>query len=147
MTKTTGTRGIELIKQFEGLELKAYMCPANVATIGYGTTRIKGQPVQMGTTITESHAITLLKTDLSTFEQAVNRNVSVPLTQNQFDALVSWTYNLGETNLRNSTLLRKLNARDYAGAADEFPRWNKSGGKELAGLTRRRAAEREMFLS
>jgi lysozyme len=147
MTKTTGSKGTELIKQFEGLKLNAYMCPANVPTIGYGTTRINGKPVQLGTTITESRAVELLKTDLSIFEQAVNRNVSVPLTQNQFDALVSWTYNLGETNLRSSTLLRKLNARDYAGAADEFLRWNKSGGKELAGLTRRRAAERVLFLS
>ena len=71
----------------------------------------------------------------------------MPVTQNQFDALVSFTYNLGAGNLRSSTLLKKLNAGDYAGAADEFPKWNKAGGKELAGLTRRRNAERDLFLS
>jgi len=147
MSKTTGTKGIELIKSFEGLKLNAYICPAGVPTIGYGTTRVNGQPVQMGSVITESQASGYLKSDLQQFESAVNAAVKVPLTQNQFDALVSFTYNLGAGNLRSSTLLKKLNASDYAGAADEFPKWNKAGGKELAGLTRRRNAERDLFLS
>jgi len=147
MSKTTGTKGIELIKSFEGLKLNAYICPAGVPTIGYGTTRVNGQPVQMGSVITESQASGYLKSDLQQFESAVNAAVKVPLTQNQFDALVSFTYNLGAGNLRSSTLLKKLNASDYAGAADEFPKWNKAGGKELAGLTRRRNAERDLCLS
>ena len=147
MSKTTGEKGLALIKQFEGLRLDAYICPAGVPTIGYGTTKVNGQAVKVPSTITESQANDYLKSDVKTFEQAVNSAVTVPVTQNQFDALVSFTYNLGPGNLRSSTLLKKLNAADYAGAADEFPKWNKSGGKELAGLTRRRNAERDLFLS
>ena len=147
MTKTTGEKGLALIKQFEGLRLDAYICPAGVPTIGYGTTKVNGQSVKVPSTITESQANNYLQSDVKTFEQAVNSAVTVPVTQNQFDALVSFTYNLGPGNLRSSTLLKKLNAKDYAGAADEFPKWNKSGGKELAGLTRRRNAERDLFLS
>ncbi len=147
MSKTTGEKGLALIKQFEGLRLDAYICPAGVPTIGYGTTKVNGQAVKVPSTITESQANDYLKSDVKTFEQAVNSAVTVPVTQNQFDALVSFTYNLGPGNLRSSTLLKKLNAKDYAGAADEFPKWNKSGGKELAGLTRRRNAERDLFLS
>lgn len=147
MSKTTGEKGLALIKNFEGLRLDAYICPAGVPTIGYGTTKVNGQAVKVPSTITESQANDYLKSDVKTFEQAVNSAVTVPVTQNQFDALVSFTYNLGPGNLRSSTLLKKLNAKDYAGAADEFPKWNKSGGKELAGLTRRRNAERDLFLS
>ena len=147
MSKTTGEKGLSLIKSFEGLKLDSYICPAGVPTIGYGTTKINGQAVKVPSTITESQANEFLQTDVKTFEQAVNSAVTVPITQNQFDALVSFTYNLGPGNLRSSTLLKKLNAKDYAGAADEFPKWNKSGGKELAGLTRRRNAERDLFLS
>lgn len=147
MSHTTGDKGIDLIKSFEGLKLNAYICPAGIPTIGYGTTRVNGQTVQMGSIITESQAVGYLKADLQQFESAVNGAVKVPVTQNQFDALVSFTYNLGAGNLRSSTLLKKLNAGDYAGAADEFPKWNKAGGKELAGLTRRRNAERDLFLS
>lgn len=147
MSHTTGSKGIDLIKSFEGLKLNAYICPAGIPTIGYGTTRVNSQPVQMGSVITESQAVDYLKADLQQFESAVNGAVKVPVTQNQFDALVSFTYNLGAGNLRSSTLLKKLNAGDYAGAADEFPKWNKAGGKELAGLTRRRNAERDLFLS
>jgi GH24 family phage-related lysozyme (muramidase) len=147
MNKTTGEKGLSLIKSFEGLRLDAYICPAGVATIGYGTTKINSQAVKVPSVITESQANDYLKTDVKAFEQSVNSAVSVPVTQNQFDALVSFTYNLGAGNLRSSTLLKKLNAGDYAGAADEFPKWNKAGGKELAGLTRRRNAERDLFLS
>jgi lysozyme len=147
MSHITGQKGLDLIKSFEGLRLDAYICPAGVPTIGYGTTKVNGQSIKVPSTITESQANDYLKSDVKSFEQAVNSAVSVPVTQNQFDALVSFTYNLGPGNLRSSTLLKKLNARDYAGAADEFPKWNKSGGKELAGLTRRRNAERDLFLS
>ncbi|WP_347252921.1 lysozyme [Leminorella grimontii] len=139
----TSQKGIDLIKTFEGCELKAYLCPAGVWTIGYGHT--KG--VKRGDEITATQAECYLRGDLVSFEADVNRLVRVPLTQGQFDALVSFAYNCGSRALSTSTLLRKLNARDYSSAADEFSRWNKAGGKELPGLTRRRAAERDLFLS
>lgn len=137
-------KGINLIKQFEGLELKAYKDSVGVLTIGYGST---GPHVTVGMTITESQAETLLKKDLSRFEKGVDDLVTVPLNQNQFDALVSFSFNLGLGNLKSSTLLRKLNSLDYIGAANEIPRWDKAGGKVLKGLTRRRLAEKELFLS
>ncbi len=137
-------KGINLIKQFEGLELKAYKDSVGVLTIGYGST---GPHVTVGMTITESQAETLLKKDLSRFEKGVDDLVTVPLNQNQFDALVSFSFNLGLGNLKSSTLLRKLNSLDYIGAANEIPRWDKAGGKILKGLTRRRLAEKELFLS
>ena len=117
-------------------------------TIGYGSTRYEdGTRVTMkDKAITQAQAKTLFMNTLTTYEAAVNRNVKVPISQNQFDSLVSFTYNLGEENLRTSTLLRKLNVRDYKGAADQFPRWNKAAGRVLNGLVRRRAAERELFL-
>lgn len=136
-------RGIDLIKIFEGLYLEAYKCPAGVWTIGWGTT--KG--VTPGMKITKEKAEKLLKADLVKFEQAVERNVKVPINQNIFDSLVSFTYNLGEGNLKSSTLLRKLNSKDYYGASQEFQRWNKAGGKVLNGLIRRREAERDLFNS
>lgn len=98
-------------------------------------------------TIKQETAERLLKTGLVSYESDVSRTVKVGLTQGQFDATVSFTYNLGAGSLSTSTLLRKLNAGDYAGAADEFLRWNKAGGKVLNGLTRRREAERALFLS
>lgn len=98
-------------------------------------------------TIDQQTADRLLKTGLVGYENDVLKVVRVKLTQGQFDALVSFTYNLGARSLSTSTLLRKLNAGDYAGAADEFLRWNKAGGKVLNGLTRRREAERALFLS
>ena len=137
-------KGINLIKVFEGLSLKAYKDSVGVITIGYGST---GPHVSMGQTITEAQAESLLKSDLSRFEKGVSDLVPVPLNQNQFDALVSFSFNLGLGNLKSSTLLRKLNSLDYSGASKEFERWNKAGGKVLAGLTRRRIAERDLFLS
>lgn len=133
--------GLDLIKQFEGLYLKAYRCPAGVPTIGYGHTA----GVAMGQTITQQQADDYLRRDVRQFERAVERLVSVPLTQGQFDALVSFAFNLGEGALAQSTLLRLLNAGDYAGAAAQFDRWNKAGGRVLPGLVRRRAAERALF--
>ena len=137
--------GLALLKEFEGCKLTAYPDPATGGdpwTIGYGST---GPHVKRGVTITQAEAERLLLADLDRFEQAVTRYVTVPLTQNQFDALVSFTYNCGQGSLQTSTLLRKLNAGDYAGAQGQFARWNRAGGKEMAGLTRRRAAEAELF--
>ncbi|WP_104097390.1 lysozyme [Stutzerimonas kunmingensis] len=136
-------KGLDLIKSFEGLRLSAYKCPADVWTIGYGATA----GVKAGQTITKERAEELLREDVKRFEGYVERLVKVPLTQGQHDALTSFVYNLGAGNLSNSTLLRLLNAGDYAGAAAQFDRWNKAGGKVLAGLVRRRAAERALFES
>ena len=144
----TSDKGIALIKQFEGCKLTAYQDSVGVWTIGYGWTKpVDGKPIRAGMTIKQETAERLLKTGLVSYENDVSRLVKVDLTQGQFDALVSFTYNLGARPLSTSTLLRKLNAGDYAGAADEFLRWNKAGGKVLNGLTRRREAERALFLS
>ena len=144
----TSEKGIALIKQFEGCKLTAYKDSVGVWTIGYGWTQpVDGKPIRSGMTIMQETAERLLKTGLVSYESDVSRLVKVGLTQGQFDALVSFTYNLGARSLSTSTLLRKLNAGDYAGAADEFLRWNKAGGKVLNGLIRRREAERALFLS
>ncbi|WP_343500425.1 lysozyme [Enterobacter hormaechei] len=143
----TSEKGIALIKQFEGCKLTAYQDSVGVWTIGYGWTQpVDGKPIRAGMTIKQETAERLLKTGLVSYESDVSRLVKVGLTQGQFDALVSFTYNLGARSLSTSTLLRKLNSGDYAGAADEFLRWNKAGGKVLNGLTRRREAERALFL-
>ncbi|CZW65187.1 lysozyme [Enterobacter hormaechei] len=144
----TSEKGIALIKQFEGCKLTAYQDSVGVWTIGYGWTQpVDGKPIRAGMTIKQETAERLLKTGLVSYESDVSRLVKVGLTQGQFDALVSFTYNLGARSLSTSTLLRKLNAGDYAGAADEFLRWNQAGGKVLNGLSRRREAERALFLS
>ncbi|HBM9904053.1 MULTISPECIES: lysozyme [unclassified Enterobacter] len=144
----TSDIGLALIKQFEGCKLTAYQDSVGVWTIGYGWTQpVDGKPIRAGMTIKQETAERLLKTGLVSYESDVSRLVKVDLTQGQFDALVSFTYNLGARSLSTSTLLRKLNASDYAGAADEFLRWNKAGGKVLNGLARRREAERALFLS
>lgn len=144
----TSDKGIALIKEFEGCKLTAYQDSVGVWTIGYGWTQpVDGKPIRAGMTIKQETAERLLKTGLVSYEIDVSRLVKVSLTQGQFDALVSFTYNLGARSLSTSTLLRKLNAGDYAGAADEFLRWNKAGGKVLNGLSRRREAERALFLS
>lgn len=134
--------GRRLIKEAEGLRLSAYLCPAGVWTVGWGSTR----EVYEGMEITEEEAEARLDADLSVFESGVEKCVGVPLTDNQFSALVSFAFNLGLGNLKSSTLLRKLNGRDYQGAADEFTRWDNAGGKALPGLTKRRQAERALFL-
>lgn len=144
----TSEKGIALIKEFEGCELTAYQDSVGVWTIGYGWTQpVDGKPIRAGMTIKQETAERLLKAGLVSYENDVSRLVKVRLKQWEFDALVSFTYNLGARSLSTSTLLRKLNAGDYAGAADEFLRWNKAGGKVLNGLTRRREAERALFLS
>lgn len=132
----------ELIKRFEGFSSTPYPCPAGVWTIGYGTTNgvtMHSEP------ISREYAEELLRDDVSRFEDAVNRYVKVPLTQNQFDALVSWTYNVGEGALKKSTLLKKLNKGEYDKVPYELARWNKADGNVLNGLTRRRAAEADLW--
>ncbi|QMR79238.1 lysozyme [Enterobacter sp. RHBSTW-00175] len=144
----TSDKGIALIKEFEGCKLTAYQDSVGVWTIGYGWTQpVDGKPIRAGMTIKQETAERLLKTGLVSYESDVSRLVKVGMTQGQFDALVSFTYNLGARSLSTSTLLRKLNAGDYTGAAAEFMSWNKAGGKALKGLTRRREAERALFLS
>lgn len=139
--------GINLISSFEDTRLKAYDDGVGVWTIGIGTTVYpNGVKVEKGDTCTLEQAKTYFKQDLSKFEKTVNDYVKVPLSQNQFDALVSLTYNIGSSAFRSSTLLKKLNKSDYQGAADQFPLWNKAKGKILNGLTRRRTAERALFL-
>lgn len=133
--------GIDLIKHFEGCELQAYQCAAGVWTIGYGHT--KG--VQPGDEWSEDHANHMLEVELEEYENYVSTAVTVPLSQNQFDALVSWVYNLGNGNLTSSTMLKVLNSGDYDGVPAQIKRWNKAGGKVLEGLTRRRQAEADMF--
>ena len=144
----TGLNGLNLIKEKEGLRLKPYLCSAGVATIGYGSTMYAdGRKVTLkDAAISESQALELLANTLGKYEKAVNDYVKVSLTQNEFDALVSFTYNLGAGNLLSSTLLKKLNAGDKAGAANQFEVWNKAGGKVLEGLVKRRAAEKALFL-
>lgn len=140
---------IELIKRFEGFSAKPYLCPAGVPTIGYGSTRdTDGKPITMQhPPITEAQARALLAATLVTYEDAVNRYVKVPLNQNQFDALVDFAYNTGAKNLLTSTLLKKLNVGDYAGASKEFGKWVYGGTKKLNGLVKRREAERQLFIS
>jgi len=137
----TSENGLALIRQFEGLRLRAYKDAIGKPTIGWGTTR----GVKMGQEISKERAEELLREDVARFEEYVERMVTVPLTQGQWDALVSWVYNLGPTNLGSSTMLRRLNAGDYASAAAELERWTRAGGQVLAGLVRRRAAERALF--
>lgn len=140
--------GLNLIKSFEGFMGKAYLCPAGVPTIGYGTTLIEGRPVKMGMTITENDASKLLQEQIDqTYSPAVIRHVKVPLNQNQFDALVSWTYNLGEGSLSSSTMLKLLNQGDYDSVPSQMMRWTKANGVDLPGLVRRRQAEADLFVS
>ena len=133
--------GLCLIKKFEGCEMRAYTCAAGVPTIAYGRTK----DVKMGDTCTKEQAEEWLKEEIKEYENHVEDAVIVPLNQNQFDALVSWTYNLGPTNLNNSTMLKVLNQADYENVPAQIKRWNKAGGKVLEGLTRRRNAESLLF--
>lgn len=139
--KRTSQAGVNLIKSCEGFRNEAYLCPAKVWTIGYGTTR----NVQPGMTITESQGQELLQDDLVVFEKAINEQVKVPLTQNQFDALVCFVYNVGQGNFKSSTLLKKLNAGEYSAVPEELQKWTKGGGKVLPGLVKRRQAEAELW--
>jgi len=142
--------GANLIKHFEGIlqphgaKYKAYKCPAGVTTIGWGTTSEYGHKISHDTVWTKEQCDAAFLRDMEAFEKDVRRLVTVPLEPWQFDALVSFTYNVGAGNLAKSTLLKRVNAKDPK-AHEEFKRWNKAGGKELAGLTRRRASEALLY--
>jgi lysozyme len=173
MARTIGKNGLELIKHFEGCfssipnsaalgKIKpkpvtnlhnteqmvySYRCSANVATIGWGNTRwADDTPVVDGDECTLAEANELYETEVDEFAHNVDKLVTNPhVTQNMFDALVSFAYNAGVGNLRASTLLKTVNAGNFAGCREQFMRWNKAGGKELLGLTRRRSAEADLF--
>ena len=170
MPRKTNEAGVALIKSFEGLhdgdkrtpQLEPVLCPAGIWTIGWGHALVSGgrqllakdkdlamavYKLRYPAGMTKADADMLLILDLAEREHSVERLVRVPLTDNQFAALVSFVYNLGVNNFQSSTLLRKLNDRDYLGAAEQFLRWVNSNGVPLDGLRRRRAAERKLFLS
>lgn len=137
-----GSKGIALIKEFEGCRLKAYKCPAGVWTIGYGWTI----GVKPGDVWTQAKAEEMLAKGVKPYADAAE--VKCPhSTQNQFDAMVSLCYNIGPGNFAKSSVARLHNAGNFTGAADAFLKWNKGGGKVLAGLTRRRQAERNLYMS
>lgn len=135
--------GLEIVKFYEGLKLKAYLCPAGIPTIGYGHTK----NVKLGDTCTEQEAEEWLDDDFFASVIDVKAVVKVPLTDNQLDALASFVFNLGVRKLIQSTLLKKLNSKDYAGAAQEFDKWVYAGKTKLNGLIKRRASERKLFES
>jgi lysozyme len=138
---TISPAGLALIKQFEGLELKAYLCPAEVWTIGYGST---GPHVKPGMVITEAQADEMLRKDVERFDAAVRKLCPIS-TQGQHDALVSFAFNLGENALKESSLRRLHNEGAWEAAAGQFSRWINANGKPLAGLVKRRAAEAKMY--
>jgi lysozyme len=139
--------GLNFIKQFEGYRDAAYQDSVGVWTIGYGSTITNGVHVQEGDTCTDDQAMGYLHADVAKFVDGINDLLQTDVNQNQFDAMVSFTYNVGLGNFTNSSLLRKVNEGDFDGAADEFLKWNHAGGRVIEGLTRRREAERALFLS
>lgn len=139
--------GITFIKKHEGYRSKAYKDSAGIWTIGYGSIRLNGRAVKHDDVVTEHQAMNQMIQDLETFEHAVNEHVTVYLTQRQYTALVSLTYNIGQNAFRNSTLLKKLNQSNYHDAANELLRWNRAGGKVVQGLVNRRKDENALFLS
>lgn len=143
-----GSDGLELIKHFEGFFECPYRCPAGVSTIGYGTTVYPdGRKVTLADgNVSRETAAGYLQHDLRACENVIDNVVDALLEQHHFDALVSFSYNVGVSAFETSTLLKLLNLGDYVGAADQFLRWNKGGGRVLPGLVRRRAAERALFL-
>lgn len=139
--------GMKLLEQFEGLRLEAYLDSAGIYTIGWGSIKYpNGSKVKLGDKITKDQAKEYKLYDLKEFESTVNTYVTVPLSQNQYDALVSLSYNIGSGAFKNSTLLKKLNSGDYKGAAEQFLVWNKVNSKRVQGLVNRREAERNLFL-
>ncbi len=140
-------RGLELIKDFEGFSSTSYLDVVNIPTIGWGNTFYEdGTKVKMGDQISKTDALKLLEVIANRdFADKIFPSIKVKVTQSQFDAMVSLAYNIGVGAFLNSTLLKKLNLKDYIGASNEFLKWNKSGGKELLGLTRRRKREQDLF--
>jgi lysozyme len=141
--------GIDLMHQFEGLKLDAYLCPANIPTIGYGNTYYEdGKKVKIGDKITKERADNLFLAIAEDFAKRVRTLLKKDLTENQFSALVSFAYNIGVANLNKSTLLKKVNVNPSDSTINaEFLKWNKAGGKVLAGLTRRREAESKLYFT
>lgn len=138
---------LDLLRHFEGFYPNAYRCPAGINTIGVGTIRYpNGKPVMLGDHCTLEQAEEYLRHELEEKAEAIRKMVTVPLAQHEFDAILSFAYNCGTEALRGSTLLKKLNAGDKAGAGAEFLKWTKGGGRVLPGLERRRKAEKSMFL-
>ncbi|WP_286902088.1 lysozyme [Vreelandella sedimenti] len=138
--------GFEFIKKHEGYRSKAYKDSAGIWTIGYGSIRLNGRAVKHDDVVTEAQAMNQMILDLETFEHAVNEYVTVYLSQRQYKALVSFTYNVGQNAFRNSTLLKKLNKGNYKGAANELKKWVYAGAVRIPGLINRREAERALFL-
>lgn len=138
----TSAAGIDLIRHFEGFSPTAYKCPAGVWTLGYGFT----DGVKDGDTITLEEAESRLTRELVIYEQAVNSLITWQMTQNQFDALVSFTFNVGEGNLKRSTLRKRVNSGEHDLVHGEFMKWVYAGGQRMEGLARRRAAEADMFV-
>ena len=138
--------GLDIIKAHESLRLEMYYCPANKPTIGWGHLILPSEQDLMTRTITVEEAEALLRNDVGIAERAVNSLVEVELNQNQFDALVSFVFNIGVGNFRSSTLLKRLNEEDYNGAAGQFERWVYANKRTLPGLIRRREEERDLFL-
>jgi lysozyme len=151
--------GLNLIKKFEGFRENAYLCPAGLPTVGYGSTYVNGVKVKIGDIITQEKAEIQLMSDCAKFEDIIKKHVKQPLTHGMFDALVSIVYNVGPgvkdvksgiiflKDGSHSTLLNKVNLPDKVGAGLEFLKWTRSGGKILSGLVKRRQAEKDLFLS
>ena len=136
---------INLIKKYEGFRPQAYQDSVGVWTIGYGTTRINGEPVKAGMTITQEQALQLVQQEVNKLWSQIESISRVNLNQNQMNALVDFAYNLGFNALKTSTLMKMVNAGDFTGAANQFSRWVYAGGKVLPGLVKRREAERILF--
>jgi lysozyme len=145
-TRKLDEDGIEHIKQFEGFRTHAYKDSADIWTIGYGSTRIHGRAVQADDVITEHQALNQMRQDLDSFEKTVNESVKVYLTQSQYNALVSFTYNVGSHAFKTSTLLKKLNQSDYHAAAKQFMMWIFANKKPIEGLVTRRRLEQKLFV-
>ena len=139
----TSDAGIALIRRFEGFSGKPYICPAGYVTVGYGHVVLKGEDFSGGVTVDQ--AVALLKKDITAAERSVARLIRAPLLQPHFDALVSFTYNLGGGALQRSSLRRKINRADFAAALPEFEKWVYAGGRKLKGLISRRRAEAQLF--
>ena len=149
MTDQINASGLRIITAFEGFSATAYRCPAGIPSIGFGSTRLAdGSRVKMDSPkITEATAKAILRGHLDHVERDIRKLVRIKLNENEFSALCSWTYNLGSGRLQSSTLRAKLNRNDRIGAANEFPKWRRAGGKILRGLVRRREFERRLFLA
>ena len=141
--------GFEIVKYFEGFHSKPYLCPAKIPTIGYGSTRgFDNKKIRINAAeITKEEGQTLLERDIKSAENSVTRLIKVEMNENEFSALCSFVYNLGSGRLQSSTLRAKMNRSDYEGAANEFPKWRRAGGKILRGLVLRRKMEQKLFLS